>query len=278
MNSVFNTVLRVVLPTSILSVEHHLLLKSIRIHQVARWTSIFGVSEVVFYREPDTPIEEFEEHKKLILDHWKYFFTPPYLRKHLVPLKPTLKYVGMLSPIRLEVFNVSRKPRIGELRIGYIYIENNKLKALIGDKLPYTPINECREKEFNLVRVVDVEKRLVECTNQFVYTGPRLSFSNSLYRALEESRRISRFIVATDRKGKIVSREEVEKIRGSTTTILFGSPKYDLFEISEQEGIDLSKFIDYTWNTVPGQKVVSVRTEEALIITLGVVNAFLRAV
>jgi len=61
---------------------------------------------------------------------------------------------------------------------------------------------------------------------------------------------------------------------GVTTTILFGSPKYDLFEISEQEGIDLSKFIDYTWNTVPGQKVVSVRTEEALIITLGVVNAF----
>jgi len=73
MNSVFNTVLRVVLPTSILSVEHHLLLKSIRIHQVARWTSIFGVYEVVFYREPDTPIEEFEEHRKLILDHWEYF-------------------------------------------------------------------------------------------------------------------------------------------------------------------------------------------------------------
>jgi Uncharacterized conserved protein len=271
------TFLRVILPTSILSVEHHLALKSIRIHQVARWTSIFGVYEVVFYREPSTSLEEFAEHKTLIEEHWKYFFTPPYLRKRLIPRNPALKYVGMLPPIRLGVFNVSRRPQRNELRIGYVYRSTGeKLKALIGDSVAYSVINECNKTGLIPVRVKDVEKHTVECLETPVYTGPRLSFTYSLKEAIEKYRYNTKFMVATDKNGLYPEKEVVESMRGSIITLLFGGPKYDLFDISSQEGFDLKKHVDLVWNTIPRQKVVSVRTEEAVIITLGIVNAFLR--
>lgn len=274
------TTLRIALPTSILSVEHSLALKSIRIHQVARWSSIFGVYEVVFYKEPSTSGKEFKEHRTIIEDHWKYFFTPPYLRKQLVPFTPTLKYVGILPPIRLEVFNVSRKPITGELRLGYVFRDaNGEVKALIGDKEPYVVSGDCKQDSGILPVVVRSEKeRLVECSNRPVYTGPRLAFTSSLRDLLERYRRVSEYIVATDRKGEHPNMELVESMRGHDITLLFGGPQHDLFEIADQEKFALHRYVNCVWNTVPRQKVVTVRTEEALIITLGVVNAFLRGI
>lgn len=274
------TVLRVALPTSILTVEHGLALKSIRVHQVARWSSIFGVYEVVFYREPLTTNKEFREHRNLIEDHWKYFFTPPYLRKQLVPLTPTLRYIGMLPPIRLEAFNVSRKPKAGEMRLGYIFRDSNgTLKAFVGEEMPYAVSGNCKQNTGVVPLLVKSEKEhVVECVEKHVYTGPQLAFANSLKDALEKCRKVSKYVIATDRKGECPSRESVEHMRGNDITILFGSPKYDLFEIAEQEGFDLRKYVNYTWNTIPRQKVVTVRTEEALIITLGIVNVFLRGI
>lgn len=271
------TTLRVALPTSILVVEHGRALRSIRIHQIARWSSIFGAHEVIFYKEPTTTNRDFREHKTLIEDHWRYFFTPPYLRKQLIPLTPTLKYVGLLPPIRLEIFNVNKRPRVGEIRLGYVYMDNDgTLKALIGDTLPYTVIGECKEAgEIRTLVVKSTEKRTVECVNKYVYTGPRLSFANSLREVLERYRKKSRYIIVTDRTGEVPTYEQVKILRGSDVTILFGGPKHDLFEIAKQEGFDLKEHADYVWNTIPLQKVVTVRTEEALIITLGVINAFL---
>ncbi|MEM1638598.1 MAG: putative RNA uridine N3 methyltransferase [Desulfurococcaceae archaeon] len=277
MSTLLETFLRVVLPTSILSVEHHLALKSIRIHQVARWTSIFGVHEVVFYKEPSTDREEFNEHKKLIENHWRYFFTPPYLRRKLIPINPLLKYVGMLPPIRLEVFNVSKKPRNNEIRVGYIYRDSNrKLRALIGDDAVYSVVNQCEKTGLTPLRVRDVERRIVECIETPLYTGPRLLFTGSLREAVDNYRAISKFVIATDRNGLYPGKELIEAMRGSDVTLLFGGPRFDLFEISSQEGFELGDYVDYVWNTIPRQKVVSVRTEEALIITLGIINVFLR--
>lgn len=279
MNTYPETFLLVVLPTSILSVEHGLALKSIRIHQVARWTSIFGVREVVFYKEASTSRGEFEEHERILKDHWSYFFTPPYLRKHLVPLTPTLKYVGILPPVRLEVFNVSRKPRHGEVRLGYVFRdEQGRTRSHVGDTAVYMVINECSETGLVPVRIIDVNKHLAECVNTPVYRGPSLRSAHSLREVVVELSETVDYIVATDRKGVMPEERDIVKMRGKTIAVLFGSPRFDLFEISSQEGFDLLKYVDYVWNTIPRQKVVTVRTEEALIITLGIINAFLRGV
>jgi len=269
------TLIRVALPTSILNVEFTPLLKAIRVHQVARWTSIFGVHEVVFYREPTTGHAEFQEHEKFIKAYWNYFFTPPYLRKLLIPPNPILKYVGALPPIRLEAFNVSKKPKTGEIRVGFVYRDSGSvLRAHIGGSAPYLVVNNC-EEGLRALRVVSSERRSVECVDKPVYLGPRLVFHSSLLGVLKRARDTSDYVIATDRKGSVPSSSDVLKLCGCDVTILFGSPKYDLFEIAQQEHASLEEYVDQVWNVVPGQRVVSVRTEEALIIALGVINALL---
>jgi predicted SPOUT superfamily RNA methylase MTH1 len=267
--------IRVALPTSILSVEQTPLLKAIRVHQVARWTSIFAVSEVVFYKEPLTGSKEFQEHERFIRAYWNYFFTPPYLRKLLIPRNPVLRYVGALPPVRLVAFDVSKRPRSGEIRVGYVFRDTNgRLRAHIGDKTPYTVLNKC-EEGLRTISVVSAERKFVECVDSKLYLGPQLAFYSSLLEVLTRARRSSRCIIATDKKGELPSSSTLCGTCRGDVTVLFGSPKYDLFEISQQEGVELRDYVDYVWNTVPEQRVVSVRTEEALIVTLGIINMYL---
>lgn len=272
------TRIRVALPTSILSVEHGLFLKSLRTHQVARWTSIFGVKEVVFYRDFSTSVDNFKKHRKIIEEHWRYFFTPPYLRKILVPLSPVLRYVGMLPPIRLCSFDVSRKPRRGEERLAYVFRDGfGRLRAHVGVKEAYHVVGDCRRvNDVVLVKVLDESEGVVECLEKDVYCGPTLSFSSSLKEVLSNYRGRVDSVIVTDRKGSVPTSETISSLRGRDVLVLFGSPKYDLFELSEGEGFKIEEYADYVWNTVPGQKVVTVRTEEALIITLGLLNACLK--
>lgn len=272
------TRVRVVLPTSVLSVEHSPALKSIRVHQIARWSSIFGVHEVAFYKEPSTGEDEHRSFKRLIEDHWKYFFTPPYLRRALVPLTPSLKYVGLLPPIRLKAFTASKRPRAGERRLGYVYVNSSgEPNVLVENNEVYRGSEECRGRAGIVpVVVVSEESRLVRCADDPVYLGPKLSFSESLEEAVVKYRQASKYLIATDKTGARPEVSTIARMRGSDITLLFGGPKHDLFEISSQESFALSDYVDYTWNTVPGQEVVSVRTEEALIITLGILNLILR--
>lgn len=274
------TIVRVALPTSILSVEHTLLQKSFRVHQIARWTSIFGVYEVVFYKDFSTDTEEFYEHRRIIQEHWKYLFTPPYLRKLLVPLSPELRYVGMLPPVRLNAFNVGRKPRVGDERLAYVFRDfDGKLKAHLGASNPFKIVGDCSKvNSVVLVKVVNDEREEAVCLDKEVYRGPLLTFTSSLKETVEKYRRIVDYIIVTDRKGFIPEPSEVERMKGRDILILFGSPKYDLFELAEQEHFKIQEYADFTWNTVPEQKVATVRTEEALIVTLGVVNIYLKGI
>ncbi|ACL11504.1 putative RNA uridine N3 methyltransferase [Desulfurococcus amylolyticus] len=269
--------LSIVLPTSILSVEPTLFLKSLRIHQVARWSSIFGVNRVVFYREYETSRDEFREHREIISIHWRYFFTPPYLRRRLVPRNPLLRYVGALPPIRLSEFNVSGKPVDGEERIGFITLEEGKLTAYLDNVEKYSLVNpgDCKQG-FSRVKVVDSRRKLAECIDTEYYIGPSLVFRNSLREALDEAGE-KVFIIATDKTGEAPSLSNLASLKGRMELmLLFGSPERDLFEISRGEGFNLLEYVDAVWNTVPGQHVVSVRTEEAVIITLGLLNYWLK--
>ena len=59
--------------------------------------------------------------------------------------------------------------------------------------------------------------------------------------------------------------------------IIFGSPKRGLQEILKQEGKNPEETFDYFINTVPNQNVSTVRTEEAILISLGILNLTLIA-
>jgi len=54
--------------------------------------------------------------------------------------------------------------------------------------------------------------------------------------------------------------------------VAFGSPKQGLREILAHEGIKMEDIDAMTINTVPHQGTETVRTEEAIYITLAVIN------
>ena len=61
--------------------------------------------------------------------------------------------------------------------------------------------------------------------------------------------------------------------KASSTIIAFGSPKLGLTEILRKEKLDPKDTFDYFVNTAPGQQTSTVRTEEALLISLGMLNS-----
>jgi predicted SPOUT superfamily RNA methylase MTH1 len=60
--------------------------------------------------------------------------------------------------------------------------------------------------------------------------------------------------------------------KANSTLILFGAPARGLHEIAKDEGSNLNSLVDFVLNTVPGQGTETVRTEEALMATLAVLN------
>src|SRR5438876_775133 len=54
--------------------------------------------------------------------------------------------------------------------------------------------------------------------------------------------------------------------------VLFGSPSEGVPEILAKEGTDLSKVVDFNLNMIPNQGVETVRTEEAILATMSILN------
>jgi predicted SPOUT superfamily RNA methylase MTH1 len=82
--------------------------------------------------------------------------------------------------------------------------------------------------------------------------------------------------VATSRYGVPfgnVAAEMAEKWKAANTVLVaFGAPRQGLQEIVRQEGLNLDDLMDYVINTIPRQGTETVRTEEALVASLAILN------
>jgi hypothetical protein len=54
--------------------------------------------------------------------------------------------------------------------------------------------------------------------------------------------------------------------------VAFGSPKSGLREILQHEKLDPTHAFDYFVNMIPNQQTATVRTEEAILVSLGILN------
>jgi len=97
-------------------------------------------------------------------------------------------------------------------------------------------------------------------------------------RSLKEVANKKRFdlIIATSKNGMPIN-ETTDKISekwklARTILVVFGAPTRGLYEITEDEGFSLDNIADFVVNTIPRQGTATVRTEEALIASLSVLN------
>ena len=274
--------LAIAIPASVIADTPHLREKTSKISFIGRAAAIFQVDEIIVYA--DNPKVNQKIDLDLIALLLSYMETPQYLRKRLFELKPELQYAGILPPLRTPHHPLQSRVRdlqVGEYREGVVVsrarngvlvdIGVEQAALLVGAQLP---LNErLSVKVTKLAGQVEVQTASrTEIPN---YWGYAVTVERHSLRAILESKTFD-LTVGTS---KFATRfqETAQKLgerwrKARNILILFGAPTRGLHEIAKDEGANLNRIVDFVVNTVPNQGTETVRTEEALLATLAVLN------
>jgi predicted SPOUT superfamily RNA methylase MTH1 len=120
-----------------------------------------------------------------------------------------------------------------------------------------------------------VEAEEVDRDNVSAYWGFIVSSEKCSFAGLLENRKFD-LTIATSKLGAKFAEvaEEMAVPWKSASTILlgFGAPARGLPEIARDEGKNLNDLVDFVVNTIPNQGTETVRTEEAVLATLAILN------
>jgi predicted SPOUT superfamily RNA methylase MTH1 len=271
----------IAIPASLVEDTPHLREKTYKVGLIGRAASIFRVEEIIIY--PDVLDKNQKNEIEFIFSVLNYMETPPYLRKHLIKIDPKLKYVGILPPLRTFHHPNSRSVEMvneGELREGVVVkLNGEKSFAYIGlDKLAIIykkiPIGERITVKVNKVGKF-IEASIVPKTSINSYWGYKVKKSKNPLGKIIKSRDYD-LIIGTSRYGKkfeeIIHDLKQAWLSSKRIIILFGSPRKGIIEILKEEGLKAEEVIDFLVNTAGNQGVETIRTEEAVYISLAVFN------
>ncbi len=275
--------LAIAIPASVISDTPHLREKTSRIGLIGRTAAIFRVNEIIVY--PDNPKVNQSRDVDLIAILLAYMETPQYLRKRLFKLEPRLQYAGILPPLRTPHHPLNRKAanlKVGEYREGVVLSKTNEGVIVdIGVERPAL----LREKQFAAgkrltVKIAKVDGQIeVQIANRDEipdYWGYRVTVERHSFKKLIENKNFD-LTIATSKKGvkfADVAGELAGKWeRANSVLVGFGAPTRGLYEVARDEGANLDDLVDFVVNTIPAQGTETVRTEEALLASLAILNA-----
>ena len=260
----------------------HLREKTSKIGMVGRAAAIFGVEEIVVF--PDTPKRNQHREIDLIVTILSYMETPQYLRKRLFKIKPELRYAGVLPPLRTPHHPLQNRMKdlvdgeyregavVSQVREGALVDVGVERHALIrGKKIPTNTRVTVRIKKTEKL----LEAEVVSRSEVAEYWGYRVTRSSLTFGKLLKRHGFD-LVIATSKYGNLfldASKELINRWKTSHKILVaFGAPTQGLYEIARQENLNLDDIADYVVNTIPYQKTETVRTEEALFVTLGILN------
>lgn len=274
----------IAIPASLVSDVPHLREKTFRIGLVGRAAAIFRVDEIIVF--PD--VMDFDQSKEasLIATILSYMETPQYLRKRLFKIRPELRYVGVLPPLRTPHHPVKNKLKdltLGEHREGVVVASTRKGSLVdIGVEHPFLISEKGVQTNTRVtVKIVDLREplKVVVVSRDEIeqYWGYQAVISNTTLGRLMKSRSFD-LVVATSKYGApfMTVVEELTKRWKKSRRVLvaFGAPAKGIYEIVAQESLKLEEIADFVVNTIPRQGTETVRTEEALYASLSILNSF----
>jgi predicted SPOUT superfamily RNA methylase MTH1 len=279
---VFKRKLSIAIPASLVSDIPHPREETQRIGMVGRAAAIFGVDEIIVF--PDASGRDQSREIELITTVLSYMETPQYLRKRLFKIRPELKYAGVLPPLRTPHHPLRNRVKDlidGECREAVV-VAHTKAGSLIDVGVEQRALIQNRKLPMNkrvTVRLSkmkgQLEATLKDRNDIKTYWGygttcSTLSFGNLL------KRNEFGLVIATSKYGKPfseVSQKMSDPWRTSSRILVaFGAPNRGLYQIAKQENLDLDTITDFVVNTFPKQEVETVRTEEAVYVTLGILS------
>ncbi|MFP3157063.1 MAG: putative RNA uridine N3 methyltransferase [Caldivirga sp.] len=244
-----------------------------KIGYIGRAAAIFRVKNVYIYTFKGS-----EEPRRalFIKKNLEYLVTPPYLRKDLFGLDPDLRLAGLLQPLNLPVFGHRRGDvKVHEVRVGLVIRWDGYYSVVkIGDEMyvkvpkPY-PIKSL--VAVSIDSVIDGKfYRGHVVKNANVYTGYTVSIVK-----LGELVGMGNLIL-TGKEGKSII-SVMNELRGlinksGDITVVFGSPRMGVDEILKSEGLGDVLRRSLFVNFIPNQGLVTVRTEEAIVAVLSILN------
>jgi len=274
--------LSVAIPAAIVSDIPHLREKTLRIGLIGRAAAIFRVREIVVF--PDQPGAGQKRDRALIATLLSYMETPQYLRKRLFKLKPELRYVGVLPPLRTPHHPLERrvkKLKRGEFREGVVVAvsESGSLVDVGVERPVLVPGRKLSVNRRVTVKITDTGKVIKAALSRRdetgAYWGYTVKTSKESFGRLVKSGGYD-LVVATSKLGvpiMQVTGELTKKWRNARKVLVaFGAPTKGLYEISEKENLRLEDVADFVVNTVPRQGTETVRTEEAIYASLALMN------
>ncbi len=170
--------------------------------------------------------------------------------------------------------------KVGEYREGVVLPETKE--GLLVD-IGVEQAALLREKQFAVGRrvtlqIVKAGKQIeVQSVNGEVpgYWGYKVTIERQSLKSLIESRKFD-LAIGTSIKGAKWA-DIVEELAGKwkkaiSVLVAFGAPTRGLYEIARDEGWRLAEAMDFVVNTIPRQGTETVRTEEAVLASLSILN------
>ncbi len=269
--------LTVALPGSLTRDIPHLREKTARIGLIGRSLAIFKVDQAIIYRDDSS--QKAMQEAALLEKILRFQETPQYLRRHLFMIEPDLQFTGTLPPLRIPSHPDRVDPSQGQIREAVVISSGTVSKADAGYGQPITIKARLPMKRRITVRVNQTRPRLegelIEADRLRIYWGFRVNREDVTLAELVK-RRDQDLTISTSRKGKDIRDVMMElKLRWAESKhplLLFGSPDKGVPEILADSGTRVDDVADFNLNTIPGQGVETVRTEEALMVSLAVLN------
>ncbi len=267
--------LSIFVPNSFLAESKDTKIRTYKVGLIGRYAALFRAKNIVIYNDnSDGGSRDDALYMKTILE---YMDTPQYLRKQVFPITPELKNVGILPPLRTPHHPLSDEITVGEFRQGLTKkrVRKGTMVDIGVDRLAL-----CKEKlSVNKVLSFRIEKLgkeiLIEPDEpESVYWGyDTIASDRNLYDSITMMKQKPDLVIGTSKYApninSILDEVQTSIQQANHVAILFGGPYSGINSLINE------RKLDYEINTVPCQGTETVRTEEALISTLSILNILL---
>lgn len=267
--------LSIFVPNSFLAESKDSKIRTYKVGLIGRYAALFRANNIVIYNDnSDGGSRDDALYMKTILE---YMDTPQYLRKQVFPITPELKNVGILPPLRTPHHPASDELNRGDFRKG---LTKKRVRKGTMVDIGVDQLALCKEKlSVNKVLSFRIEKLgkeiLIEPDEpDSVYWGYEVITSDrNLYDSITMMKQKPDLVIGTSKYApninSILNEVQTSIKQASHVAILFGGPYSGINSLINE------RKLDFEINTVPCQGTETVRTEEAVISTLSILNILL---
>ncbi|XP_050220272.1 uncharacterized protein LOC126670561 [Mercurialis annua] len=285
----------VALPGSIIDNTQSLELATRLAGQIARAATIFRIDEIVVFDNGSSSVkedptvnnsDENESGAAFLIRILRYLETPQYLRKALFPRLNSLRFVGLLPP--LDAPHHVRKHEWVPYREGVTLNEKapNSVGTLVDVGLSKNVlIDQVLEPGIRVTVAMGADRNLdADLPRQVVslskpreeagmYWGYRVRYASSISSMLNDSPYQGGYdhVIGTSEHGQIINSSELSLPSFRHLMIAFGGLaglEECIEEDSKLKGTNVREVFDSYLNTCPHQGSRTIRTEEAIFISL----------